>query len=178
MSFGKIISERFEGTTSEDGLRSGRMITKYDRDGKIYTHVESINEEKSLTQQQYKNDCDVNLIIAKYEQTGTLHHVDNAKRGVYMDLTQAPSFEESLKVVMQAQNAFDEIPAQIRQRFGHDPQQFIDFLADEANTEEAIKLGLRSRPTSPPPDPILATLSNIEKNTQPKPKSQTKTQPS
>lgn len=130
---------------------------------------------KTRTQTQFKDDCDVNRILAKYKATGTLTHVRNAQAGVYADLTQIPSYQEALNTVINAQRAFEEVPAKIRQRFNHDPNEFIKFLADPKNNQEAVKLGLKTVPTPPPEDPIKKTLENIEKNT--KPKSPKKTDP-
>lgn len=163
----KLIDERREGD---------KLIRKYDRDGKLYTSVETINEQESMTQQQYKDDCDVNLIIKKYIETGSVTHVRNAAEGVYADLTDLPSFEEAMKTVAEASAAFETVPAHIRLRFNNDPGQFISFLDNPENDEEAIKLNLKVRRQAPPPDPILTTLNQISQNTTPKPTSKSKIQ--
>jgi len=125
-------------------------------------------------QKQFKEECDVNNIIAKYRKTGSITHVRNAEQGVYMDLTELPSLMEAQKVVIAAATAFESVPSHIRQRFSHDPQQFIDFLSDPKNNEEAIKLGLKTKKENPPPDPILNELKNLNKNLNQKPKSKPK----
>ena len=91
-------------------------------------------------------------------------HVRNAQEGVYADLSELPSLQEAYSVINQAQNAFQEVPAQVRQRFGHDPQAFIDFLSDPKNDEEAIKLGLKTKKPEPQPDPILNEIKTLNKN--------------
>jgi len=120
------------------------------------------------TQRQFKDQCNVNNIIAKYKKTGSITHVRNAQNGVYADLTNLPSLEEAHAVVNAAKEAFEAIPSSIRQRFGHDPQQFIQFLADPSNNEEAIKLGLKVKKELPKPDPILTELQTLNKNLKPK----------
>lgn len=134
------------------------------------TRVVTVHSGKSLTDQQYKDECDVNNIIKKYLQTGSVTHVRNAKEGVYADLTNLPSYHEAMGVVAKANEAFAEIPAAIRNRFNHNPQKLIDFLADPKNKDEAIKLGLKMPPKPAITDPVLETLKEIKQNTQPKTK--------
>jgi phage internal scaffolding protein len=42
------------------------------------------------------------------------------------------------------------LPAQIRSRFDNDPAKLIDFLENEQNHDEAIKLGLVNPPGEMP----------------------------
>lgn len=123
----------------------------------------------SRTQQQFKKDCDVNEIVAKFKRTGSVTHVRNTQMGVYADLTALPvDLQEARGIVLRAEQAFEAVPAHIRARFGHDPKNMIDFLADPANDQEAVKLGLK---TTPPPrveTPIETSLKNIERNTKQK----------
>jgi len=143
----KIISKRPNGTT--------RVVT--------------VPMGETRTQRQFKDQCDVNKIIAKFKKTGSITHIRNAEQGVYADLTNLPDLQEAQAVVIAAQTAFEAVPSDIRQRFGHDPQQFIQFLADPKNSEEAIKLGLKKSPPPPPkPDPILNELQTLNKNLAPK----------
>lgn len=121
--------------------------------------VQTEIEGKTLTQQQFKDQTDVNNIMEKYRKTGSITHINNSATGVYLDLTTMPDYEQSLNTVIRGQNAFAAMPADIRQRFGNDPAQLIRFLADPSKQEEAIQLGLRIRPpqsqqpVTPPPAP-------------------------
>lgn len=150
-----------------------KVITKRP-DGSI--RVTTVHLGESLTDQQYKDECDVNNIIKKYLQTGSVTHVRNAQQGVYADLTELPSYHEAMGVVAKANEAFQEIPAAIRNRFNHNPQELIDFLADKKNNDEAIKLGLKTPPKPVTTDPVLETLKEIKLNTQPKQKTKQPTQ--
>lgn len=103
--------------------------------------VQTVNNEPSMTQQQFKNQCDINLIIKKFEKTGMVTHL-SGKSGQYGDFSSIKDFQSNLNSVISAQNAFDSLPAAIRKRFGNDPAQLIDFVHNDANYEEAEKLGL------------------------------------
>jgi len=37
---------------------------------------------------------------------------------------------------------FNDLPSSIRSRFGNDPAAFLDFVQDENNADEMVKLGL------------------------------------
>lgn len=151
---------------------SNKLIQKRDNGSK---RVATTPQGNTRTQQHLKEQCDVNNIISKYKKTGSVTHVRNSLNGVYADLTQLPDLRQAQEVVIAAQQAFESVPASIRQRFGHDPQQFIDFLADPNNNAEAIKLGLKTTKETPKPDPILTELQNLNKNLNQKPKPKPKT---
>lgn len=118
---------------------------------------------ETKTQQQYKDQCNVNKIIAKFKRTGSVTHVRNAAEGVYADLADLPSLMEAEQVVITARNAFAEVPAEIRKRFGHDPQEFVKFLSDPKNDAEAISLGLKIKKEEPKPDPVVQELQTLGK---------------
>lgn len=122
------------------------------------------SNKPTRTQQQFAKDCDVNNIIAKYKKTGTVTHVRNQAEGVYANLIDIPDYQGAMQHIINAQNAFGDLPASTRARFGNDPQQLIDFLKNPENKEESIKLGLRAKPIEAPKDPILETLQSIDQN--------------
>jgi len=110
--------------------------------------VQTTIEGSSMTQQQFKSQCDINQIIKKYEKTGMLSHI-NPNAGNYGDFTNLKNFSENLNMVISAQNAFDALPSEIRKRFGNDPINLINFVEDNSNYEEAIKLGLVGKKSVP-----------------------------
>lgn len=103
--------------------------------------IQTVNELPTLTQQQFKNECDVNHIMKKYEQTGQLFHL-NRKAGVYADLSNITDYQSMLHTVMDAQEKFSSLPAEVRKKFDNDPSKLIQFLSDPKNTEQAVELGL------------------------------------
>ncbi|QGH73554.1 MAG: scaffold protein [Microviridae sp. ctITQ3] len=103
--------------------------------------VQTVIEGASMTQQQFKNLCDINQIMKKYENTGMVTHL-NSRQGTYGDFSQVKNFQENLNMVMHAQAAFDSLPAAIRKKFANDPSQLLEFVQDDSNYDEAVKLGL------------------------------------
>lgn len=104
--------------------------------------VRTINNLPSRTQQQFKEQCDVNNIMAKYKKTGTITHVRNAANGVYMDLTEIPDLLTARLQLQEAETAFLQMPASLRHKFNNDPAELISYLSNPSNHTEAIHLGL------------------------------------
>lgn len=103
--------------------------------------VKTINAEPTKTQQQFKDECDINNIMKRYASTGEFLHLTK-KKGVYGDFSQIDDYQGMLDKVQQAQEAFMTLPADVRTRFQNDPGSLISFLQDEKNHDEGVKLGL------------------------------------
>lgn len=111
-------------------------------------------DEPVLTQQHFRQECDINEIVRRFGITGELPEPWAAPR--YGDFTQVTDFHSAQNMVLEAQAAFDALPAELRERFGHDPQALLEFLDDGGNRAEAIELGLIPKPKeelqdAPPP---------------------------
>lgn len=100
----------------------------------------------SRTKQSFKDECDVNLVMKRFERTGVLDHL-NEFQGQYGDFTDVPqSYHEAVNQVMAAQDMFMTVPPRIRAMFENDPGQFLAFVQDPANLEEMVQLGLATQP--------------------------------
>jgi len=97
-------------------------------------------EEPSLAQQHFKEECDINTILERFNITGMLPQSPLSPR--YGDFSGIGDYHTALNRVIAAQDEFDGLPAQIRARFDNDPAKLIEFLNDEVNRPEAEKLGI------------------------------------
>lgn len=127
--------------------------------------VATVNAEPSKTQQQFRDQCDVNLIIAKYKKTGEITHLAR-QRGIYADVSSITDYRDSLQKVLDAQSAFGTLPSHLRVRFANDPQRLLEFLQDPNNYEEGIQLGL----LTPKPTANAPTAKNDETKNDEKPR--------
>lgn len=95
---------------------------------------------KGVTQQQFKDDADINRIVARFVKTG-LAPVNSRPPlpGDYLAIT---DFHTAMQAVRQGEEAFAALPANIRLRFHNDPGRFVDWVLDENNKAEAESLGL------------------------------------
>lgn len=114
-----------------------------------------IVKQVSMTKQEFVADCDIHNILAEFKVTGQIKHLAaNAAAGVYADLSALPDFQEALNTVVAGEAAFASLPSKLRARFENDPAQFLDFMSNPDNQDEAIKLGLAvdNRPPPAPPE--------------------------
>ena len=95
---------------------------------------------ETRTKQSMLAETDINNIMAKYSQTGLINWV-NRTQPSYGE-TDGTTYHEAMNLVLDAQEAFSELPSNIRQRFSNDPQQFLTFMGDKNNQNEAQELGL------------------------------------
>lgn len=97
--------------------------------------------KNTLTKQEMQKDCDINNIMARFEKTGLIDHV-NENKGSYGDFSEIQSYQISLNQVIAAKAMFDSLPAKIRNRFNNAPQAFLNFVDDPENQEEMQIMGL------------------------------------
>lgn len=97
---------------------------------------------KSMTDQQFADQVDINEIVKKFQKTGQISHL-NKMQGMIADVSEIPDLLESMQTVTRAQQTFAQLPAALRDRFGNSPVQLINFLQDPANDQEAVAIGLK-----------------------------------
>lgn len=110
----------------------------------------------SKTQQQFRDECNINSIMARYESTGVMPQPwRNPPRPQWGDFASAPDFQAAQDLILRARDQFASLPAKVRTRFNQDPVALMRFLADPANRDEAVALGLKNpvAPPEPPPAP-------------------------
>lgn len=97
----------------------------------------------SRTVQSAKDDADINVIVKRFGLTGAMPQ--NLRLPQYGDYTGINDFHSAMNVVRQAQETFMELPADVRARFGNDPQAFLEFASDPENFKELVKMGLATQ---------------------------------
>jgi phage internal scaffolding protein len=116
------------------------------------------------TRQEFKDECDINVLMKRYQSTGELPHL-NTSTPQFLDVSSSLVFQESMNYIADAQSMFNELPSAIRDRFYNDPAQFLDFCSNDKNRLELAEMGLLSpeatfaafnpppplSPTTPPP---------------------------
>ncbi|UQT28874.1 internal scaffolding protein [Microvirus AZ-2020] len=96
--------------------------------------------EPTLTQQQFRDECDINVILERFGVTGELP--TNVRQPIMADFIEALDYQDALNAIRAANEAFMEMPAGIRARFENNPHNFVEFFSKEENREEGVKLGL------------------------------------
>ncbi len=120
------------------------------------------------TKQCHKDVCDINKIMARFQVTGTISHLEKFQ-GVYADFSDF-DFHEQTNKLTRGREIFDDLPAEVRREFSQSPAKFFEFVNDPANagdlreklpglawpgTQLNPKLAATepTEPVEPPPDP-------------------------
>ncbi len=108
----------------------------------------------TLTQQHFKDSCDVNNIVAAYQNTGIDPYADritNQKFGY----ASSQSFEEALRATAEVNSAFADLPSAERSRFSNSPAQWLDHITTpEETTEEIIPPEAAQEASASPETPV------------------------
>jgi len=95
------------------------------------TQIES--EDQTMTKQSFQEECNINNIMAKYQKTGVIDHVQ-ANKPEYGFAT-GLDFKESVDLIQKADDMFSDLPSTVRENFENDPSQFLDYAQDPANQD-------------------------------------------
>lgn len=123
------------------------FITAY---GPKSRHQTSFSSD-SRTKQSFKAECDVNNIMKRYIKTGMIEFT-NRNEPKYGDVT-GVTFQNAMDIIAAARGMFHELPARVRDRFQNDPAQFLDFVNNPNNRDEARELGLLKPESEAPQAP-------------------------
>lgn len=126
--------------------------------------------DDGMTHQSFQDECDINKIMKRYQDTGMIEHVREISTN-YGDFSNVDDYQTALNKVISAQESFDALPAEIRKRFKNDPAELIDFMNDPKNAQEAVQLGLlenlrdakTNAPLIPVTDEKTASPAAVEK---------------
>jgi len=124
-------------------------------------------DDKRGAQQHFLQETDINHLVKRFLKTGNLGTIGQSMAPVYGVCTSA-DFQTMQNTIIDAQNAFMQLPPRIRRRFGNDPYQLLRFAEDAKNKDEAIKLGiLPEPPPEAPTPPKPAEKPEIDDEAQP-----------
>ncbi|WNK14527.1 MAG: internal scaffolding protein [Microvirus sp.] len=143
-----------------------RTEHNYDRDAISEITGLDCPEDEGRTQQQFAEETDINTIVRRFGLTGQLP--ENVNMPSSGDFTTVHDFQSAMNLIRQSEQEFMKLPAEMRKRFEHDPQQLINFLEDGNNRPEAEKLGLINKPPEKTRDAVQAIDEMKAALTEPK----------
>lgn len=106
-------------------------------------------EESQALQSEYPATT-IDYYIKKYTQTGMLGDPARAQMAEYLDVSDVGDFAEMQERVISVRNAFMELPAEERRKFGDDPTAWAQAVY-EAKLAESVQ----SEPTAEP-EPVAS----------------------
>lgn len=130
---------------------------------------------ESYVQQQFKDDCDIHVIVNRFRQGLPVNVMEQPPR--FGDFTDVKDFQAAQNLIARTTEFFEALPSDIRARFANSPAEFLSFINDPENEQEAIELGLLQKaPEAPvvdskpsgtdpltPPKETTEPVSEVEK---------------
>lgn len=120
---------------SNGGSRIREIREPLLKDGKISVEVVGKEDIQDYIN-SFADSVDIEKIVAR-AMNGEPELLDQRK-GFYGDFTEYPkTYAEMLDRVIQAQNIFEKLPLEVRNRFNNDPAQFIAGMDEKDWFEKA-----------------------------------------
>lgn len=100
-------------------------------------------ETDDMTQQQFKEDSDINHIVAKYMRGDDISRYQRHVEYVGEDFPTSMELTEAENIIARARGYFDNLPAEDRDKFDNNPQGWLDYINDPRFESEHIQKGYR-----------------------------------
>lgn len=149
---------------------TGEVVTPFIRTPYNYD-TDAISQKTGLdcgpetkTQQQFKDEVDINTIVERFGVTGEMPEKFNFP--TEQDFSETFDFQSAMNITIQARDEFMKMPAKQRARFLNDPQKFMEFMHDPENIDEMIKMGLatkREKPEEPTKENVNTPKEPVKK---------------
>lgn len=111
--------------------------------------------DESKTHQHFKDECDINRIVAQYQRGQTPVAPNKVPLGE--DFVAITDYHTAMQAVRKGQEAFNQMPASVRAQFNNNPELFVDFVINPDNIESVREMGLAPAgvpQNSPPPEAV------------------------
>lgn len=115
-------------------LKISEMVFRTCYDNKRERVQTCYKDDEGRTHTEQKDDCDINNILEKYRRTGVVNHL-NKHGEQYGDFTKI-DYQTAQNQVASVNSMFADLPAQERARFNHNPEQFLEFIAQQSNIDD------------------------------------------
>lgn len=117
----------------------------------------------TMTDQSFKSECDINVIVSRCMQTGVVPTVEG---GIYADFADLPNdLQSSYELIEEAGSRFMQLSSDIRKEFNNDPMQLLAFLQNPANKQRASELGLICVPAASTDSSVHSQETDVLKKT-------------
>ena len=101
-----------------------KLYVKYDRKPQM------IDPKTGLTQQSFKDECDINVLLNHWIKTGVMPSFNQAQP-VYGDVSDMLSPQEAANLRIHAQEIYNDLPDDVREKYQHPMDYFEAVLAAE-----------------------------------------------
>ena len=100
----------------------------------------TVPEGETMTEESHKEQCDINNILKRFTREEIEQHALNYAPQ-YGDVT-GVDYESALNLVAECKSEFEHLPAETRAYFENDVKNYLEFVGNPANDQEAREMGL------------------------------------
>ena len=105
------------------------------------------SSKPSLTQQEFKESCDINNILAKFAVQAQALGVEPSQlmpqdQGTYGDFSNLDDFQSAQNKIAFLNDQFSNLPSDVRRKFGDDLNTFIGAISDPTRIDELGEMGV------------------------------------
>jgi phage internal scaffolding protein len=94
--------------------------------------------------QEFKKDADLNVIMRRITKQNSLEGIE-MHQGEY-GFASPVTLHEAMNVVARAQSMFADLPGELRAHFKNEPENFLEFVQNPDNADQAQELGIPLAP--------------------------------
>ncbi len=129
------------------------MCPQYEQVRSAYDgSVVSVKAEQggpSEVREAFKDEADINNIVARYQKTGQMPlNADEARFG---DVSDFRDYKAALDFVREARDNLRDMPEEARGQYQADPDGFIEALEEATTRDDLVALGIVVDPEEKPP---------------------------
>lgn len=96
--------------------------------------------EDGRTKQSFKDSCDINKMLKKAQQAGSLSHLLKYPEAVYGDFDGEFDLLTAQGHIERANKIFADLPSEVRNEFDNNALAFVQFAGDPQNNERLREL--------------------------------------
>lgn len=96
--------------------------------------------DDGLTKQSFKDQCDINKMLTKAQQTGSISHLNKYPEATYGEFDGEFDLLTAHRRIEKAGEIFAELPSEVRSEFGNDPLKFVTFAGSPENNNKLREL--------------------------------------
>lgn len=101
-------------------------------------------KEPTMTQQHFRDECDINKIVERAIRTGDTTVFTSAQRAEFYDASAITDYVDAMALIDDVHDDFKSLPSTIRSMFGNNVKQYVEWMSNPANWNQARELGLLS----------------------------------
>ena len=116
----------------------------------------SFKGTKTRTKSEFADEANINNIVKRCINGAAMP--TGSRTPLFGDFSDVADFTSAQTLIAEANAEFEQLPSDVREKFGNNVSDLMDFLDDENNIDEAIALGLAPKPESEP--------KTLDENTQ------------